>query len=233
MLLVVASLSAAGTLAFASSPASRSWQPDGPAAPLRRPLASAGIRTILLATFLFGIADGILQVVAPAYAVRHHAPALAGVLLAAMSLGSVVGGVLYGMRSWPSRSPVRLLVLQGLFATGLALAAFTEGPALIAGLAVTGMLIAPITAENSLMVDAAAPPGTITEAFAWLITAVITGGAVGTALAGALVEAAGVRSAMLSAAATLALAVAAIRAGLARRRPPGMTWGPALFRGQR
>ena len=41
------------------------------------------------------------------------------------------------------------------------------------------------------MVEAAAPGGTITEAFAWLATAMAVGGAVGAAGAGALVDSVG------------------------------------------
>ena len=58
------------------------------------------------------------------------------------------------------------------------------------------------------MVDAAAPAGTLTEAFAWLATAVQVGTAVGAAAAGALVDRSGPSAAFALAAAAGAAAVA-------------------------
>jgi len=69
-----------------------------------------------------------------------------------------------------------------------------------------GVLVAPIATENSHLIDATAPAGSITEAFAWLITAVVLGGAAGTAAAGTLIERAGFAPTLLAAAAVVALA---------------------------
>jgi MFS family permease len=55
-----------------------------------------------------------------------------------------------------------------------------------------------------------APPGTVTEAFAWSVTAVVTGIAIGAAAAGQLAAAAGFRPTMLAAAGAIGLAALAI-----------------------
>jgi MFS family permease len=200
-LLVAAGLAAAGTLAFAATGPSRAWR--GPARPRRAqgrrrpqgrrpctlagPPAAAGVRTVLLATLLFGGGDGLVQVAVSGYAVERRQPGLAGVLLAAMALGSVLGGACYGARRWPGRPRQRFLALHVLLAGGLALAAGSANlPALGLLLALSGLAIAPIAAEGGLLIVATAPAGTVTEALAWSVTAVVSGTAMGTALGGRL-----------------------------------------------
>jgi predicted MFS family arabinose efflux permease len=63
--------------------------------------------------------------------------------------------------------------------------------ALGAVLLVAGAAIAPTYAAVYAMVDDAAPAGTVTEAFAWLATAIAIGASVGAAAAGAVADHAG------------------------------------------
>ena len=63
--------------------------------------------------------------------------------------------------------------------------------ALAAVLLVAGAAIAPTYATVYGMVDAAAPGGTVTEAFAWLAAAIEIGAAAGSAAAGLLADHAG------------------------------------------
>jgi hypothetical protein len=86
--------------------------------------------------------------------------------------------------------------------------------ALGAVLVIAGAAIAPAYAAVYAMVDEAAPTGTVTEAFAWLATAVAIGAAAGAAIAGAVAESAGPAAALAlggaaGAAALLAMAVRA------------------------
>ena len=78
---------------------------------------------------------------------------------------------------------------------------------------VAGAAIAPTYAAVYAMVDDAAPAGTVTEAFAWLATAVGIGAALGAAAAGALADHAGPSAAfaLAGAAGTLALITALLR----------------------
>jgi hypothetical protein len=64
------------------------------------------------------------------------------------------------------------------------------------------------------MVDAAAPAGTMTEAFAWLATAIAIGASAGAACAGTLVDSAGPVAALALAggAGAVAVLVTAVRA---------------------
>lgn len=87
--------------------------------------------------------------------------------------------------------------------------------ALLALAPLAGLAIAPITAAENELAGAIAPPGTVTEAYAWVLTALVGGLAAGNALAGALVEASGWRTAVAVACGWAASSAMAV---LARRR---------------
>jgi MFS family permease len=118
--LLGAVLAGVGTLAFAAAGPSRAWRGRARRRSLAGPLRAAGIRTVLLATLLFGIGDGMVQIAVTDYATRWRGPGMAGVLLAVMALGSLLGGACYGRRGWPGRPWRRFLVLHALLAVALA-----------------------------------------------------------------------------------------------------------------
>ena len=61
-----------------------------------------------------------------------------------------------------------------------------------------GVFIAPMAAIYYVIVNRLAPPGTATEANTWTSTAHVTGAALGSALAGVLVDGPGVRVTLLA-----------------------------------
>ena len=61
-------------------------------------------------------------------------------------------------------------------------------------------MLAPTTVVCSSLLDTAAPAGTVTEAFAVTVMAIVVGTAIGNAVGGAIVDAATYRSAALAAA---------------------------------
>jgi predicted MFS family arabinose efflux permease len=71
--------------------------------------------------------------------------------------------------------------------------------------ALSGAPIAPLIATRNELISRVAPDGTGTEAFTWLMTALIGGLSIGTAIAGAVVESAGWPEAVL-----VGVAVAAV-----------------------
>ena len=84
------------------------------------------------------------------------------------------------------------LVLAALTAGHLALAAAAAASSLMGSvLFAAGAAIAPTFASAYAMVDRAAPAGAVTEAFAWLATALAVGGAAGAAAGGAVADGAG------------------------------------------
>lgn len=177
---------------------------------------SAAIPAVLSTTFLVGMTLGALQVATPALAIARGAPALGGVLIAALSVGGIIGALLYAGRRWsldPSSRLLTLLCVVAMAATPLALA-----PPLIAVgvlLACAGFALNPVFTTTSLLVDRHSQHRAA-EAFGWMSTAVGGGTAAGNALAGALAQHNGVSAAFLSAA--IAAYAAVLVAVLARGR---------------
>ena len=125
----------------------------------------------------------------PAFASGHGAPAWAGVILSVWAAASAVGGLLYGSRAW--RTPLGSVYVRLALVLPLGFL-----PALLAGSVATmalliipaGLLIAPLGAAGNQLVSDLAPPGAVTEAYAWPVTALILGFSVGTSLGGTIVE---------------------------------------------
>jgi hypothetical protein len=83
-----------------------------------------------------------------------------------------------------------------------------------------GMPIAPAFAASYGLVGALAVPGTTTEAFGWLTTAVVAGLALGTSGGSAAIEPLGITGALALAAPCAALAAAVAFAGRRSLVPP-------------
>jgi MFS family permease len=201
----------AGVLAFAATPASRNWRGKG-----RKDshwlgaLASPGMRTALCADIPFGALFGLLDVAVPAFAKAHGSAAIAGLLLAALAVGSMIGGVIYGSR--PRKvSGVRyaqLCTLQAVMTVPLVFSDSTLALGLSMGIA--GLTVAAISTVSFGLLDIVAPPGTDTEASAWVLTAYQLGLAAGTAAGGLIVDGPGTRVAFAIAAGCAALSAAVL-----------------------
>jgi MFS family permease len=215
--LLCAAITVGGTAVFATSPISRRWRSSGQRRSRAGAIASPQLRRLLASIALVGFWWGALQVGLPALAVHVGSREASGVLLALVSLGGVVGGLLYGVRNWRLSIEARywvLLLLLAILLTPLIIASSLAAAiplSLLAGLAMTPM----ISCQNTL-VGAVAPAGTVTEAFTWATAAMFGGIAAGTTAAGSLVDTAGVGAPF--AAACAAAACAAALAALAHRR---------------
>lgn len=197
-----------GTIAFTALPPSRAMrpQPDRPRTGALGALGSPGVRTLVLTSLPAGIAIGICEVTLPAFSHASGEAATAGILLAVWSLGSAAGGLVYG--ALPNRPPLNRvhLVVAALLPLGLLPMAAAPSVPLMALLVIpAGVFIAPLLATRNELVGWVAPEGARTEAYTWPVTAFVGGIAVGSALAGGIVEAASWRTAFL-----LAGAIAAI-----------------------
>jgi MFS family permease len=197
--LTSAFLTIAGTAAFATSLPSRRWRAaSGTQRTLAGPLAGAGMRTLVLSVVPMGLAFGTLEVAMPALATQDGDPAAAGILLGALAGGSLIGGLLYGSRNWGGSLAQRYVLLDALFAAGMApLLIAGSIPLMVALMGLAGLTLAPVTACVFALIEEVAPPGTTTEAFSWIFTANMTGAAAGAAAAGALIHSSGIRAALL------------------------------------
>jgi hypothetical protein len=221
-----------GTVAFALTPAVRAWGHGGDRSHLGLlgAVGTPGMRTVALAAFGFGLTIGFVEVAVPAAASLQGKAAMGGVLLSLWSISSVAAGVFYGVRPWPRamhQRPAALLLGFSLTLPLLALPGTLVGLAL--ALLVAGILITPQATTHSALIDVVAPPGTSTEAFGWVITAVTLGLAGGQSLSGVLVESAGPGAAFLAAAAGGTLVAAAVWVRRATLRPRVVTDAPAAL----
>jgi MFS family permease len=214
--LTAAAVAAGGALAFAATASSRRWRGAPHDVGWLGPLAAPGMRTVFLVLGAFGIAVGVVQVLLPAFADERGSAETGGLYLAMLSAGSLVGGVVYGARSWPGSPEWRLPVLLLALGAGFALLAAAGTPAVLSPLLVAcGLMLAPATVVASTLLDTAAPPGTVTEAFAVMVMGIVAGTALGNALGGAIVEHWSYEAGALTAGAVAALGAAT---ALARRR---------------
>jgi MFS family permease len=213
--LVAAAISGAGGLGFAATAASQRWRGTAHAVGPLGPLGAAGVRTLFGVLLAFGTAIGVLQVALPAFAAGRGSAAAGGFYLAAISAGSLCGGLVYGGRSWAGAPWQRLVACLSCIAGGCVLVAAATAPATVAGATLAvGLMLAPTTVICSALLDTAAPPGTMTEAFAVLVMGIVVGTAIGNAIGGAVVDAASYRTAGLAAAGVAVLGAA----GAAARR---------------
>jgi hypothetical protein len=202
-----AAVAAAGALAtgaalsFSATGASRRWRGEAHATGWLGPLSAPGVRTVFAALAALGAAIGVIQVAVPAFTAARGSAETGGLLLAALSAGSLAGGLVYGARTWRGRPAIRLALLLTALAAGCALlAAATSNPVLALLLLAVGVILAPAAIVGSALLDVVAPAGTVTEAFTTMIMAIVAGNALGNALGGALVDGPGYEASALTAA---------------------------------
>jgi MFS family permease len=210
-LTVAGAILAISTAAFAAQPASRAWRPaptDG-ARPRGGSLRTPAMRTLVVVLVAVGVLFGAVEVAVTAATDALGSTAAAGPLLGVWGTGSLVGGILATRFAGGAHGAAGLtLVLVALTIGHLFLIpAAGSVLALAAVLLVAGAAIAPTYATVYAMVDDAAPAGTVTEAFAWLATAIAIGASAGSAAAGALADQTGPVAAFALAGAAGAAAV--------------------------
>jgi len=175
---------------FLASPALRYWRHDPHAerhmlGPLTEPLLLAVFAT----TFLLTCSLGLLEIAYPGFAARAANPPLAGVLLAINSVGSAIGGLIYGGVHFAMPLERQLRRVLGLVVVPIAIhAVITSAVALAIVAFVAGLLIAPTLTMVTLLVSSYAPSRYATEAFTWSATCIISGIGAGNALGGVLLE---------------------------------------------
>jgi MFS family permease len=182
------------TAAFAAHPVSRAWRPGESVAGSRGgSLRTPAMRTLALVLLAVGVLFGAVEIGVAAASSALGATAAAGPLLGVWGVGSLAGGAFAARAAHRGRGGLPLTsLLIALTAAHLALATAAGSVyALAFALFVAGAAIAPTYATVFALVERAAPAGTVTEAFAWLATAVAVGAAVGAAGAGAIAEHAG------------------------------------------
>lgn len=232
----------AGTLVFAAQrgtePPARPAAPvperpgraGGPGRPVHgRLLPAAGLVTLLPVYFFFGAMLAGTDLATVDFAQAHGHKPLAGVILGVYALGSACGGLWYGARAW--HAPLYRRFAGTLCAAAAGAATFWAMPGLIPLAAVmlaSGLVLSPMLITGFSLVEQQAVPGRLTEALAWLTSAISVGTAAGSAVAGQVIDAGGARWGYVLVAGCGAGACVACLAGLSPLRTGVTSGGPAL-----
>lgn len=182
-------------------------------------LRSAGLRTLIGVQICLGALFAAVDLATIAFAKEQGASGLAGPLLALYGLGSAIAGVWYGARHWRASHRARLRV--ALAATGLGVGPLAVMPGMVAmaaGIFVAGLGISATLVSSYSIAERVVAADQRTEGMSWLTTAASTGTAIGSSLAGQLVDARGASAGYLFA---LAAGVAAITTLVVRYRDLG------------
>lgn len=204
-LVVTAALMAGGVLAYCRTDAardSRAQQQEhrarlsatGP----RSAVLASGVGAVLVVMLLLSIGFGQVDTSMAATAGQllggsDHV----GILFAAIAGGSTVGGLVYGARDWRADERTMVPALLVAFAIFLSAMATLMSLGLVSLfvllplLFLTGLAIAPILIMQQALLDHLAPAHRLNEAQSFLSAANTTGAALGTALAGLLIDAHG------------------------------------------
>jgi predicted MFS family arabinose efflux permease len=103
-----------------------------------------------------------------------------------------VGGLVFGARTSRRELLETYLFIGLLFPLACLPMIAASSPLAMAFLVLlAGAPIAPLIATRNELIAAVAPPGTGTESFTWLMTSLIAGLSLGTAVGGAVIEASG------------------------------------------
>jgi MFS family permease len=219
--LVIAAIGLAGATLFLRSRLVRSARAATEHTSRGSALASPELRALLGPVALTGMGLGAIEVGLPSLAIHAGSRPASGVLLALWSVGSMVGGLWYGSRTWQSSLTHRYRVLLGLAVLcTLPLIAARSIPAGLVCSLLAGVTIAPVFACQYALVGRAVSAGTETEAFTWVSAALIGGLAAGEAIGGAVIAPAGVGAPFaISCLATLFAALLAFGFRVPTRRP--------------
>ncbi|MGW2253635.1 MFS transporter [Kitasatospora sp. NPDC001660] len=191
-----ASLIAEAALTFAGGLVFAAQRRTAPARILPRPgaqrvsaLASPGVRLLAGAILGVGAVFGGMQVSVNAFADSVGQHAAAGTVYGIFAGGSMVAGALYGAIAWRRAVQQRMVISYTLLVLGCStLWAMPNLVTLsIAGL-VCGLAIAPTLISGYTLVETLVADGAKTEAFTWLTGAIGLGLAVGSMVAGRLID---------------------------------------------
>ena len=180
---------------------------------------AAGLTALAPIYWCLGVTFAAIDLSTIAFAQEHGHKPLAGLILGSYALGSAVGGLLYGSRSW--RTPVERRFMITLCCAVAGISTFWAQPGLLSLSAViflSGLAISPTFIAGYSLVERQAPVRRRTEGMAWLSSSISVGVAVGSAIAGHIIDAAGARWGYAFAAASGLAAVVTCLLGVSRLR---------------
>jgi MFS family permease len=205
-LMVSIAVTVAALLIFVASPALRYFRPEEHGKRhLLGPLTEPRLLLVFVITLGLTTGFGLLEVGYPGYATALAMPALGGMFLSVNSLGSAIGGAIFGGLTLRAAIERQFAAALGLMSLPLLLHYAVDAPAAFAVVAfLAGATIAPSIACQSVLVSRLAPSHYATEAFTWSSTFILSGLGAGMAFGGWLIETHGTKVPFLAGAAIVA-----------------------------
>lgn len=158
------------------------------------------VQLMIASLVCMGSLFGAVEIVIVAFTEDLGQPSTASYVAAVFAVGSLAGAVLYGARQWPGSTPLKILVTFWWIGLGTIPILLAQNiPAMGLAVLITGLAISPGMIVANLLVEQVSPQAKLTEAFAWLGSAMATGAAIGSIIAGYLVDEYGVRGGQWSA----------------------------------
>jgi MFS family permease len=199
-------------LAQTSTQPPRRTDTGGESLGLRLPLAVVAVT--LIATAL-GLMFGAFDISAVAFADEHGLKSVSGLILAVLSVGSFLGGLIYGSRHWTMPLWKRTVIFAGLLGVGFMLLGIAPNLLIFTVLGFfAGATVAPTMTNIDSVVQRVVNRDQITEGMAWVRIGIGIGVALGAWAAGWLIQNEGARYglgvAAIAAALTFVIAVACI-----------------------
>ncbi len=160
----------------------------------RTALMTPGIPVAILVALGLGVLFGAFDVSTVAFTEQAGAAGAAGVVLALWAGGSLVGGLYFGSRRWKPGLEAQLrntaVILSVVMIPALAVSSV---PWLMVVAFLAGMSIAPTLISLFSVTERLVPPRLLTEGLTWVTAGLSVGFAIGSASAGAIVDAQGTR----------------------------------------
>ncbi|MBC7725457.1 MAG: MFS transporter [Burkholderiaceae bacterium] len=217
-LLVPAVLVVLGTVFFVMTPAIRrgarshaaedatSAVPNGDRPTL---LGNTHFIGLLLPALVAGLVSGNLTIAIPALFPGTGGAAAAGIVLGLFAGGSAVGGLVFGALRIPGRARLQVIVIAVILVVGSTLIGLAPGTVWVVVTVVgAGAFFSPVMIVAYFAANDFGGERRRTEATTWVNTSHNIGGAAGSALAGVLIQVAGVPAAFLMSGATALLLLA-------------------------
>ncbi|WP_367320354.1 MFS transporter [Streptomyces sp. HUAS ZL42] len=158
-------------------------------------LRSPGLQ-VLVATFVAtGAIFGAVDVVTVAFADERGHKGAASVVLALYAAGSCVAGVVFGLMHFKGAPERRWLLGVFMMAVSMIpLLLVGNLPFLAVALFVAGLFIAPTMITTMSLIEEHVPRAQLTEGMTWVSTGLAVGVALGSSMAGWVIDAAGART---------------------------------------
>jgi MFS family permease len=153
-----------------------------------------GVQVLIASLLFLGIIFGAVELVMVAFAEHHGRPNMASIMAATFALGSLVGAIIYGAINWHGPVDRRLKIALWWIALGtIPILMANSILAMSVAVFITGLAISPGMIAANTVVEHLAPPKMLTEAFSWIGSALATGAAFGSIVAGVVLDEIGIR----------------------------------------